>query len=492
MKHWMILGAGMLMLFVVATAETLCSPPVDCNYTGNPIAPGLCSTPTPVPPPTEFVETFDGAPTLPDPWDNSNYLHNERFDVVLDPQDGQIDIEPNFPHGDIIAGHGSNCSAPPNTHTVLLDESPPIDHQAETRQHLMFMCNNHMMSTVHSGYAVATFMPRAVFDLPVTISIDTGCYGFGREWWDAYITPREDELAIVAVPDEGGTAERFPKDSVRFGMLNGKPGVMTIDEYTEVDDFNSFQRFRDAFPSDPCWMDTAIRRTFRFTLTADSWLFEIEKQDGTFWVFEDETFDNPLPAEDLVVRFEHHSYNPTKDCVPDSVSCEQDGVNGAKAAQRTFHWDDLIITNTTEFPAGYEPNAPHFLDMLHATPSLTNTVQTQITVPSAGQYELHAHLNSFLNFCDVDWQNDAVASDATVGWRQVRINGGSWMPLDLVKQENVTTGNVGCDRTWSSTRVLVTAQAGVNIIEFRYPVRPSEATWQYNGFQIKDVELRVP
>jgi hypothetical protein len=33
--------------------------------------------------------------------------------------------------------------------------------------------------------------------------------------------------------------------------------------------------------------------------------------------------------------------------------------------------------------------------------------------------------------------------------------------------------------------------SGNNLIEFRYPTRPSMATWQWNGFNVKDVEIQI-
>src|SRR5205823_1833976 len=73
-------------------------------------------------------------------------------------------------------------------------------------------------------------------------------------------------------------------------------------------------------------------------------------------------------------------------------------------------------------------------------------------------------------------------------WRQFRVNGGVWQDLPLLKNVPLTNG----DRGWSTFEVPVSGiVAGDNRIEFRYPTRPPQATWQSNGFRVKDIEIQA-
>jgi hypothetical protein len=93
---------------------------------------------------------------------------------------------------------------------------------------------------------------------------------------------------------------------------------------------------------------------------------------------------------------------------------------------------------------------------------------------------LLAHVVSNLQRDEVDYRNSS-------HWRQVRVNGGAWQDLPLVKNVN---SNV--DRGWSTARLpLTNVVPGTNRIDFRYPIRPSNATWHSNGYRVKDVEIQI-
>jgi hypothetical protein len=85
-----------------------------------------------------------------------------------------------------------------------------------------------------------------------------------------------------------------------------------------------------------------------------------------------------------------------------------------------------------------------------------------------------------MNYCDVDWQNNS-------HWRQFRINGGPWQDIQLVKDVESSK----CQREWSTFENAITVQPGANTIQFRYPTRPPQATWHFNGYAVRDVEIRV-
>ncbi|MGH2353907.1 MAG: hypothetical protein ACRDJN_20060, partial [Chloroflexota bacterium] len=332
-----------------------------------------------------------------------------------------------------------------------------------------------LMTTVKAGYGVVSLMPRQPFDWAGrtgTLEVETNVYGFGREWWDVYILPEDEMLLEIVTNDEGGTGERFPERAVRFSFRDGKPSVALIDNYDIVHEFTHWQRFQDAFPSDPAVGDPRVRRTFRMQLSESGWGFAVEKQDGTFWSFTGQ-FPQRLTFSRGQARVEHHAYNPTKD-----------GIQGTPWSQYTYHWDNLRFDGPV-LPArpAFEPG-PHFVDLFRAPDPSYVSPAVVIDVPVAAEAirepVLVGHLASNLNRDEVDFRN-------TSHWRQVRVNGGAWQDIPLVKN-----APSGVDRSWSTFRVPVSGVVpGANRIEFRYPVRPPQATWHRDGFRVKDLEIQL-
>jgi hypothetical protein len=124
--------------------------------------------------------------------------------------------------------------------------------------------------------------------------------------------PQDEALLDVAITGEGGTYEQFPKRAVKMSFLNQKPKVGLINNYNEIYSFDHWQRFQDAFPNDPAITDPRIRRLVRYQISSSGWKQEIQKQDGTFWTFSGNWPQN-LSFTRGVIRWEHHSYNATKD-----------------------------------------------------------------------------------------------------------------------------------------------------------------------------------
>jgi hypothetical protein len=271
--------------------------------------------------------------------------------------------------------------------------------------------------------------------------------------------------------DEGGTGEQLPRRGVRFSLVGNVPSVALIDNYQIVHEFRHWQQYRQAFPNDPALSDPTIRRTVRMRLSQTGWGYEIEKQDGSYWSFSG-TLPQALSFTRGLVRTEHHAYNPTKD-----------GITGTPWSQYTHHWDNVRFDGPI-VPArpAFQPG-PHFVDLYQPPGAVSGPVTIQVPL-GAGQIQnpvLMGHMASNLQRDEVDPQN-------TTHWRQVRVNGGTWQDIALVK--NVGCG--GCDRSWSTFRVALSGVVpGANTVEFRYPLRPPQATWHRDGFRVKDIELQV-
>ena len=449
-----------------------------------------------------FEETWDsfGTPTSPLPYKNV-----EKFDIVLtsNDTDGIIDgqlLGPNdtslFPP--VEAGHGSDCGAPINRGdlnihkiTTNFDE---YGFQSETRPQLAFVCNKHLMTTIKSGYALASIMPRQYFDFTDRtglIEIDTGVYGFGREWFDMYVLPEEDMLLSMATSSEGGTLEQMPKNAIKISFRDAKPGMYFIENYNSNDNetrfFRSAYSFKDAFPADPAPNNPGIRRNFRFFVSKNSWKYQVQVDDATtsvpegtletvdgkkYWTYTG-NFPKPLSFTKALIRLEHHSYNPTKD-----------GIFGEPWSQYTQHWDNFRFDGPVlPAPKAFEPTSMDFVRMWGANPGTISSPMTfNVDVPqgSINNPRIIGELTSGLNRDEVDYRNAS-------HWRQFRVNGGPWQDITLVK--NVDSG---VDRTWSTFKNTAPGiVSGQNTIEFRYANRPAAATWQVNGFNIKDVEIWI-
>ena len=449
-----------------------------------------------------FEETWDsfGAPASPLPYKNV-----DKFDIVLtsNDTDGIIDgqlLGPNdsslFPP--VEAGHGHDCGAPINRGdlnihkiTTNFDE---YGFQSETRPQLVFICNRHLMTAIKSGYALASIMPRQYFDFTGRtglIEIDTGVYGFGREWFDMYVLPEEDMLLSMATSSEGGTLEQMPKNAIKISFRDAKPSMYFIENYNSNDNetrfFRSGYSFKDAFPNDPAPNDPSIRRNFRFFISQNSWKYQVQVADSTtsvpegtletvdgkkYWTYSG-NFPKPLPFTKSLIRLEHHSYNPTKD-----------GIFGEPWSQYTQHWDNFRFDGPVlPAPKAFEPTSMDFVRMWGANPGTISSPMTfNVNVPqsSINNPRIIGELTSGLNRDEVDYRNAS-------HWRQFRVNGGPWQDVTLVK--NV---NSGVDRTWSTFKNNAPGiVSGQNTIEFRYANRPAAATWQVNGFNIKDVEIWI-
>ena len=112
-----------------------------------------------------FQETFDGAPGAPQPFSSPRWqviAGSNNLDGIMDGQ--TVDATP---EGLIQAGHGPDCGAPIGTahnNHVLAVDFDLLGFQKNTRPHLAYVCNEHMMTTVKAGYGVVSFMPRQAFD----------------------------------------------------------------------------------------------------------------------------------------------------------------------------------------------------------------------------------------------------------------------------------------------------------------------------------------
>ena len=174
-------------------------------------------------------------------------------------------------------------------------------------------------------YGLIYFMPPAMLDFSAgsgTVSWDLSTLATSdRDWVDVWITPYAEQVAAPFEREEDLDVDLqgTPRNGLQLRQENGTEWHVkwTADDVTT--DLGTVEV--------PVPQSAATRSPMEVTLTADTVSFGFTGENVT-------TFDLPSEASwDVgVVQFGHHSYNPTKDCPPESP-CRPD----------SWHWDSVRI-----------------------------------------------------------------------------------------------------------------------------------------------------
>lgn len=261
-----------------------------------------------------FLETFDGEPSAPTPWNPPNWdvtVHSRDRDTWYTLEGMQ-------------AEHGPNCEGPPNSHY--------IDQYEDT----LYTCRNHMMTAINaSGYGLIYFTPDHMVDFSegtAVIRFDVSTERDSlRDWIDIWITPYDRHLQLPlndSLPDLVGE----PEEGFLIGMdlVRNSFRAYQIHNHQTVD-----------LAGDP-WLDYANyfepsptrRDTFELRLSRTHMQFGMPDYD-IWWV---DAEIEPTDWTQAVVQFGHHSYNPYK-------TCNNDGSCGPG----TWHWDNVSIQPAVPF-----------------------------------------------------------------------------------------------------------------------------------------------
>ncbi|MFN0146599.1 MAG: hypothetical protein ACKVT1_08820 [Dehalococcoidia bacterium] len=225
------------------------------------------------------------------------------------------------------AQHGSDCSAPPATHSTNSYEGA------------VFQCKDHVMTAINaSGYGLIYLTPNQMVDFAgggsVSFELSTERMST-RDWFDIWVSPYNDN---VALPFDAGDVDLQgePRNTIHIGINNAQsvPIVRVIRN-------GSSSVLNDVYNS-PSWNanivagtnQSATRQPFKLTLTPTHIRFErLASATGAAVVF----VDKDIPALNWtqgVVQFGHHSYNPTKD---------------GSGVPATRHWDNFTISPSVPF-----------------------------------------------------------------------------------------------------------------------------------------------
>lgn len=297
-----------------------------------------------------FLETFDGAPTTPQPLTN---LASTDLDIAVQSRDSNTwdTLET------IESHHGPDCSPPIDTNGNLVTH-----HNNGNYDNAVFKCKDHIMTSIQAGgYGVIYLSPNAMVDFTngeAVIKVDVSTLRTsGRDWWDIWVTPYSENLQL---PFNMGDVDLQgePKDAVHIssdGNANGNgtgfhPNI--VKNFTDTNDFKAFSSDYNWWTGYESFMKTSPtkRTTFELHISKTHLKFgipagqideagnPINGGNAFWWIDKDIT---PLDWSTGVVQFGHHSYNPQKDCTPDPSmkSCYPD----------TWHWDNMTISPAIPF-----------------------------------------------------------------------------------------------------------------------------------------------
>jgi hypothetical protein len=285
--------------------------------------------------PGGFLETFDGAPSAPEPftsprWDVTVHTRDKEFFEVLEPME---------------AHHGMDCSSPGNG-------PPPVStHTTSSYSGAAFLCRDHMMTALDgSDYAMAYVTPNHLVDFSdgeAVISFEISTLRTSvRDWWDVWITPYEDNLQLPLDLGTDVDASGPPRRAVRVGLGTENQLEAEIYEDHEREKFDDYPKTKvpgkwwegyETFLTP----DAARREVVEIHISEDHLRVGMPEHD--FW-----WIDSEIPELDWttgVVQFGHHSYNPTKDC----NETNNPSPKVEECAPNTWHWDTISIAPATPF-----------------------------------------------------------------------------------------------------------------------------------------------
>jgi hypothetical protein len=322
--------------------------------------------------PNTFIETFDGAPAHPQPWQPANWdvtVHSRDIATwdTLEPMD---------------ATHGSDCGAPPATH--------PITAYADA----VFLCRDHLMTAMLAeGYGVIYLTPNQLVDFSnneAVISWDMStARSSGRDWVDLWITPYQDNLQFPLedwLPDLDGE----PRNAIhiRMDLANGDTMFSTsiIRNFETID--IPGQNLAVGYES---FLTPDAKRRDKFELRISRGHIRFGMPAYNFyWI------DTAIPELDWsqgAVQLGHHSYNPAKD-----AGCPLNQTAQTGCAPTTWHWDNVSIN----------PAAP--FTILRANQRVVDAEAAQIRFPAP------APANAYLRFAGIGSQLE-ISFDSGKTWQ---------------------------------------------------------------------------
>jgi hypothetical protein len=337
--------------------------------------------------PVPFLETFDGHPAHPEPWRPPNWdvtVHSRDLDTWTAPES-------------MMAMHGPDCGAPPAAHRV------------STRDDAVFLCNDHVMTSVYAeGYGVIYLTPNQLADFSggeVRISFDVSTLRTSdRDWIDVWVTPYDENLELPLdnwLPDLNGE----PRDAihVRMDQYHPKDGSrQTIFGASVVRNFavqglpgNVFQGYEGFLtPS------ATVRSTVEIRLSRTH--VKVGMPQYNFWWVDSDIA--PLDWSQGVVQLGHHSYNPSK-----NSPVNADG--SLMYTPNTWHWDNFALSAAVPFT------------ILHPDSVRSRGGQGRNGGETEVRFDAGAPANASLRFAAQSGKPVEISFDDGATWSAARVQG---------------------------------------------------------------------
>ncbi len=391
-----------------------------------------------------FSDTFDGAPTAPQPY-TAPVPGLAAWDVVVHSRDVNTwaQLEPMDAH------HGPACEGPPATH-----------HLTGSYGDAVFQCANHFMTSLNAaGYGAIYVTPPVVADwadTPAVIQWDMSTQrASGRDWVDVWVSPFDTNL-ILPLEDWLPDLQGPPKRAIHIRMDNTGPNSMfrTVvypDNFVGAEvSTQNYIGYESVLTPSP-----ARRDTFQLTISRTHLKFGMPAYN--LWWMDGDIAD--LGWTGGIVQFGHHSYNPYKDCTP-----------GPTCGPNTWHWDAVSVTPSLPFtitkaPQEYVSNLTPSNLVTFPSPSQAGD---HLRFAGAGdQYQVSFDGGTTWQMAPVQPQmrNDFVKFQSywmpvPVGTQQVRVRAqGGWWGQDWLARDFTLWGQVQAppnQRTPTPTRVPAT------------------------------------
>jgi hypothetical protein len=216
-----------------------------------------------------------------------------------------------------------------------------------THEQAVFICNDHVMTTISAGYGLIYLTPNQMVDFSAgeaVIKFDLSTLKTSsRDWVDLWVTPYDEHLALplqADLPDLNGPPRRAVHIAQGWGghtFYYGEVLRNFVPDWPRL--------FTQDFGIESILTPSAaIREPFELRISRTRVKFGLPTRNR-WWVDE--------PIADLgwsrgVVQFGHHTYIAQKDCIRwNGTGYESMGAQDS--CPNTWHWDNISINPNVPF-----------------------------------------------------------------------------------------------------------------------------------------------
>ncbi len=387
--------------------------------------------------PYQFM-TGMGTPTSPQPWDN---VHQGGWDLIVHTREQLADT--NVPS--VQAEHGADCAAPPATHTVT------------TTANSVFICRDHLMTTVaDDGFGAIVMSPPRLVDLSQGATIDFNVSTLQMSqgtWIELWITPFGENLTLPSdnvPPDLSGP----PKDAIHIAINEPtSAGVYEFNNFNMTPVPGAYQAYSDIIT--PSIQSATNRTHFQVQLSQTHVRYGVVNYAGTGANFNwtDADLPTPLSWNAGVIQLETASYNPTK---PGDCETAYTRAFNIPCTPDTWHWSNFAISAAIPFTIDH--GSPEFLGGANG-----NQVSFEAPTPSSGFLRFVAKGATDVSFDGGSTWQAAQRAAESVGYNDCQFEN-YWMPISAGQSSVMLRGSADCfGQPWTARDITVWSQSSSGV-----------------------------